>query len=385
MKISVREFLKEKKSQRQTPRLKAFNRIDGPGSSLDLREFQQALWQLPNGKIPTEEDEFSTWSKKLPRTVGITIGTGCIVEAVPTDEGMVEVISRDYGVTQKRAVGQVPYREEFWLLKIMDLFGLNGVKFELRNSIPGIKSSGLGGSSTAATAVAIMANKLTGQRFGSEQIVGIASLIEQDMGNSITGTQEQSNVMFGGVVDYVWFPWGVPGQGGAFGSSIRHELILPEDYSLLESRIRIYHSGKERKSSTVNSVWRRRLKDEDGLIVNQRKVELAFEFREGLRSKDWNRAQVSIAEYAKLRVSLCAEYMSSECWDIQGQCKNYQAESFPLGAGGGGAVMVFCEDPERLNELDKILKTVFRSINYSIKENGHEFSCLHPDELMKLE
>ena len=122
--------------------------------------------------------------------------------------------------------------KENWLLKIIDVFCLSGVKFVLENLRPDIKSSGLGGSATAATGVCILANELAGKPFSEVQLISMASRIEQDLGISIVGTQEQSNVLFGGVTDYVWFPWGIPHQPqSGYGESWRSELITAKRLS----------------------------------------------------------------------------------------------------------------------------------------------------------
>ena len=63
----------------KTPTIKAYNRIDGPGSSLDLREFQQAFWTLPNR--PDPGDKAGNWTQSLPRTVAMTIDVGTRVIA----------------------------------------------------------------------------------------------------------------------------------------------------------------------------------------------------------------------------------------------------------------------------------------------------------------
>lgn len=368
--------LKEAEECGRVPRITAFNRIDGPGSSLDLREFQQAFWTLPKGPVPDDAEEFAVWSRGLPRTVGITIDVGCVVEARPLAPGRVGIESRDYGYTHEMPAGQVPYRKDLWLLKALDTFGLSGVRFHLHNLAPGIKSAGLGGSATAATAVCLLANALAEEPFNGEQIVALASTLEQDMGVSLTGTQEQSNVVFGGVTEYVWFPWGLPGGHGAYGTSIRRPLLQEADYPELAARMRIYHSGKERDSSNVNSVWRDRLSDEEGFVLHKTKLAIACDFAEGLRKKDWSKACSAIGRYAKVRVELCPHYMSPECWDIQGQCETHGAESFPLGAGGGGAVLVFSPEPERLVELDELLSRVFRRIDFKLRPRGHEFHNL---------
>ena len=285
-------------------------------------------------------------------------------------------ISHDYGYAHEMRAGDVPFSKELWLLKVIDIFGLSGVQFDLHNLLPGIKSSGLGGSATAATAVCLLANELSNARFNGEQIVALASLLEQDMGVSLTGTQEQSNVVYGGVTDYVWFPWGIPGNSGGYGSSLRRTLLQEADYPDLASRIRVYHSGTERASTDVNLVWRRRLSDRAGYALHLTQIRTAHEFREGIRLKDWWQVKTSIREYVKVRTELCPDYMTSECWDIQGQCESHEAESFPLGAGGGGAVFIFSPSPEKLLELDRALSPVYRRIPFNLRARGHEFKNL---------
>jgi D-glycero-alpha-D-manno-heptose-7-phosphate kinase len=353
------------------PRVTAYNRLDGPGSSLDLREFQEAFWRVPPPDIPDGDDDFARWSRGLPRTVGMTIDTGSVVEAHSFTEGRVALASYDFGYDYDFPAGHVPFHRDYWLLKVLDLFGLSGVKFELHNRVPGIKSSGLGGSATAATAVCILANALSGAGFAPEQLVAMASLLEQDLGISITGTQEQSNVLFGGVTDYIWFPWGVPGGRGAYGTSIRRTLMEERDYPELAARLRIFHTGDERASADVNSVWRRKLAEPAGFEIHRRKLEIAFDYREGLRLRDWQRVAFAMADYRKARTELSADYMTSRSWDIQAQCDAVGAQSFPLGAGGGGAVMVFGPRPERLEELDHLLGKVYRRIDVRLLSRGH--------------
>lgn len=366
------ELLVSLREASRLPKVIAYNRLDGPGSSLDLREFQAALWTIPANEAPDDEDDFAAWSAGMPRTVGMTIDTGSSVEAHPFRPNHVGIASSDFGYEYSFVAGHVPFRSEYWLLKILDIFGLSGVRFELHNLVPGIKSSGLGGSATAATAVCILANALSGAQFNPEQLVALASLLEQDLGISITGTQEQSNVIFGGVTDYVWFPWGIPGAGGSYGTSIRRTLMTEDLYPELAARLRIFHTGSERSSIDVNSVWRRRLSEPDGFELHRKKPAIAFDYREGLRKQDWERMAVAIRQYRRVRTELCADYMTGATWDIQAQCEALGAESFPLGAGGGGAVMVFGASPSHLQELEAVLTKVFRRIDFTLQPRGHK-------------
>ncbi len=206
MTIQLHDSLKIAEKNKVLPKVIAYNRIDGPGSSLDLSEFQQTFWKIPM-KLDNN-DPAVKWTSNLPRTVGITIDTGTKIEAHPLDPDLIGVKSVEYGTEVISKPGEVIPVKENWLLKIIEIFNIKGVIFVLNNLREGIQSSGLGGSSTATIGVCILANELAGRPFSKIQLISIASRIEQSLGVSITGTQEQSNVIFGGITDYVWFPWG---------------------------------------------------------------------------------------------------------------------------------------------------------------------------------
>lgn len=350
----------------------AYQRIDGPGSSLDLREFQQALWHLP--KMPKEinDDPALTWTQTLPRTVAISIDTGTKITAYPLESNRIGVESLDFGYKLFSAPGEVLPTTQNWLLKIVDTFSISGVNFVLQNLRHNIKSSGLGGSATAAIGVCILANELAGKPFSEIQLISMASRMEQDLGVSLVGTQEQSNVLFGGVTDYIWFPWGIPNQPQTgYGESLRTELIPPRDYFELESRMAIFHTGKTRQSARVNSAWREALLSSEGFALHKKKPLIAYNFREALRLRNWKQATESIRKYREIRTSLCACYMDgAEDMTKMAQARN--CETFPLGAGGGGAVLVFAEDPFSLNSLRQDFRGKFDEIPFKIKAKGHE-------------
>lgn len=372
MSVQLYELLKQAKKDKQLPTVIAYNRIDGPGSSLDLREFQQAFWTIP--KIPDNmsEDIEMKWSRNLPRTVGITIDTGTKIEAHPLEDDLIGVNSVEYKSEVISKSGEVLPTKENWLLKIVDIFGLKGVMFVLQNLRAGTRSAGLGGSATAATGVCILANELAGHPFSKYQLIALASRIEQDMGVSITGTQEQSNTIFGGIRDYIWFPWGIPGQQeSGYGMSIQSELIQLKNYNELEKRMVIFHSGIEHASSDVNSVWREALSKIEGYKLHKSKLEIAYLFREGLRLNKWEQVLASIGKYRKIRTKLCDAYMDG-AREILGHALEHDSEAFPLGAGAGGGILVFSPYPESIIKLKEIFKGVYREIPIKIKSKGHE-------------
>lgn len=369
---SLHTLLCHAAKRKTLPTVLAYNRIDGPGSSLDLREFQEAFWSLPQVPNNLFAESTMNWTRTLPRTVAITINTGTKVYAEPFDPEMMAVQSIEYGTEVIAKPGDVLPIRENWLVKILDFFGLKGIKFVLHNLRPGIQSSGLGGSASATTGVCILANELAGRPFSPVQLVSMASLIEQDFGVSITGTQEQSNVVFGGVCDYVWFPWGIPGSNDTgYGTSVRTELITPSSYEELEKRLAIFHSGITRASTDVNAAWMKALSQPEGYQLHKLKLDIAYRFRESLRLSQWNDAGECIREYQEVRSSLCSAYMDG-AKEIQGFARERGCVVFPLGAGGGGGVLVFSSDPQALLALRKDLGDVYREIPFKIQPRGHE-------------
>ena len=372
MSLNLYDYLKRKEKEKSLPSIVAYNRIDGPGSSLDLREFQETFWRIP--KIPENDDPSRKWSANLPRTVGITIDTGTFIEAHPFHPEKIGVKSVDYKTELEAYPGEVTPVKDNWLLKIMEIFNLKGVLFVLKNLREDIYSSGLGGSSTATMGVCILANELLGRPLGGVQLISLASRIEQDLDVSITGTQEQSNVLYGGVTDYVWFPWGIPGKRSrGYGQSLRYELLPPEDYPLLEERMTIFHTGKPRFSSHVNIKWSKALQTVKGYKLHSQKLEAAYQYREALRQKKWDQVLLSISKYREIRTKLCADYMEGS-WDLLEQAQNYNSTVFPLGAGGGGGVLIYSPQPEFLEKLRQEYNGIYTEIPFKIRSRGHEIN-----------
>jgi D-glycero-alpha-D-manno-heptose-7-phosphate kinase len=385
----------------RSPVVRAFHRIDGPGSSLDLREFQQALWRLPSresvglagdgvdsfqdvttaASVPNLRgaglaDPAMPWSAGLARTTAMTIDTGTRIIAEPFDEGAIAVRSVEYDVEVTGRPGRIPATSANWLLKIVESFGISGVRFVLRNLVDGTHSSGLGGSATAATGTAVLANALAGGPLDATQLAGMASRMEQECGISLTGTQEQSNVVYGGVVDYLWCPWGIPGEvASGYGSSIRTTLLDEEQYGELEARMMIVHTGLQRASSDTNAAWIEALSDPDGLEVIDRKLAAAYAYREAIRELDWPAVTGAIRSFRAARTELCPDYMTG-AHELHDWVEDGGGAVFPLGAGGGGGLLVWHDRPDGLSALRGRIGDAYREIPFRLRATGHELENL---------
>ena len=207
-------------------------------------------------------------------------------------------------------------------------------------------------------------------------------------------------------MDYIWFPWGIPSstgvpacdftatpqaetpvlpenfpqagkpvlpanQAGGYGDSLRYELIRPEDYGELERRMAIFHTGITRRSADTNAVWNAAMTTEEGFRLHKKLAEIAYEYREGLRLKDWKRVAEAIDDYREIRTQMCPEYMTGS-EKIHERASANGCVIFPLGAGGGGGVMVFAAEAANLNKVRDTLKKDYREISFRVMEKGCE-------------
>lgn len=376
-KNNTREKLIKAEKEGRLPSVTGFHRLDGPGSSLELPVMQRYLWKnvsLPEN--PKKDKEWS-WSSGLPRTVGITINTGTKVTAYPFRQGMLAMESKDYSELKhvEGKTGHIIPDKKNWIIKIMEILGLDGVKFVIENLSRKTRSSGLGGSATATIASAILANHLAKEPFDKSQLAALASFCENDCGVSITGTQEQWNVLQGGVVDYVWFPWGIPGKPGTgYGSVLSRKLVLDDEHeklSEISKRILLVHSGKEHKSDEINRQWIKKFYTKDGYLLHKRKTDLAYQYAEAIRKGNWSKVSETIEAYREIRTKLCSGYMKNflPVYEI---VKN-EAILFPLGAGGGGITMVWMENPAARPRITKEISSLNNRfvVDYEILNKGH--------------
>ena len=74
----------------------------------------------------------------------------------------------------------------------------------------------------------------------------------------------------------------------------------------------------------------------------------------------------------RVRTELCPEYMKG-AREILGHAQANHSTAFPLGAGGGGGILVFSPDPDALSKLRGIFQGVYREIPIKIQNKGHKF------------
>ena len=109
----------------------------------------------------------------------------------------------------------------------------------------------------------------------------------------------------------------------------------------------------------------------EGYKLHKEKIEIAYRFREALRTLNWGEAIDATIEYCKIRTLLCPAYLDG-AREILGFANDKGCAAFPLGAGGGGATFILAPDPESLIALKKDLTPVYREIPINILPTGHK-------------
>ena len=111
--------------------------------------------------------------------------------------------------------------------------------------------------------------------------------------------------------------------------------------------------------------------NEDGFLAQRCLPEIAYDYREGLRLREWDRVLASIRRYREIRTAVCNDYMSGS-HEILSDAEAMDGTAFPLGAGGGGGVLIFASDPSLMKPLREKLARKYHELTFRIRSKGHE-------------
>jgi len=74
------------------------------------------------------------------------------------------------------------------------------------------------------------------------------------------------------------------------------------------------------------------------------KLEIAYQFREGLRLNNWKAVNKSLKDYQEVRTTLCPAYMDG-AKEIKGFANERDCVVFPLWCRGGGEYLCLVPNP----------------------------------------
>lgn len=179
--------------------------VDGPGSSLDLPEFQDKL-----------TDEHTRGFNNLPSTPTIASDfTATVKFELADDPNQIVYVAPDYGITEGNPYifngevplvnGRTPKGQLDGVGFIMtNIFGLKGIKITMDSISPMALAGGMESSNVFNTALIAAASMFTGANLSVAEIFSLAVKLENDEFGGLTGGQGHLSTLLGGAYRHIW-------------------------------------------------------------------------------------------------------------------------------------------------------------------------------------
>ncbi|MCK4912773.1 MAG: hypothetical protein KAS05_03520, partial [Candidatus Omnitrophica bacterium] len=325
--------------------------VDGPGSSLDLPEFQIRLTKQGAKSI-----------KEYPSTPTIASEFSIKIRfELADDPEAIEYAAPDYGITTEKPLkikkikldknGRIVeavtvgffFRNILRLLRgkaplklnknaqalapafiLNDLFGLKGIRVICIEISPMALAGGMESSSTFNVALLAAGSMFSGAGLSMADIFSLAVKMEKDELGGLSGGQGHLCCMLGGAYQHIWLSGQKDTQGNLINpcSALSIPLLTTEEsLRAIEERILLVQAGKpykdgkaqvERVSSLTNNMWTDLLRDKDeiGLPLHQEKLPATVTFAKALKEGDFLAAYLEVVKYVQRRDQLCRRWLS---------------------------------------------------------------------------
>ena len=321
----VRDLLEEAKEKRIGLWIEGHLRgIDGPGSSLDLPEFQLSLTKQGARSI---EEHPSTPTIASEFKVKIRF-------ELADDPDVIEYIAPDYGITEDKPLrikGKVELdkygrtgQAKAPAFIFNNIFGLSGIKIICEEISPIAMAGGMESSNVFNTALLAAASILSGTELNQADIFSLAVKLENDEFGGLTGGQGHICCLLGGAYQHVW----LTGEKNEKGELINpysaiSVTLLTDEASLraIEEHTMLVQAGKRykdgvaqvgRAASLTNNMWTDLLRDKDeiGLPLHEEKLDATAKFTQALKKGDFKTASEEVAKYTKRRDTITKRWLS---------------------------------------------------------------------------
>ncbi len=312
--------------------------LDGPGSSLDLPEFQKILTKLGARGLdnlpstPTIASEFTATVEfeladdpdeivyvapdyKYPKDYHIEEYRG-----KPIDE------TRPYRVVEpvKLVKGRTPYKQTDGPAFIFrNVFGLSGIKITMKSIPPIAQAGGMESSNVFNVALIAAASMLSGANLSQAEIFNLAVKLENHELSGLTGGQGHLATLLGGAQKHIWLS-GVKRRQGEYinpYSAVSIPLVTEEQLVEIEKRLMLVQAGLkykkgekdiERTAALINYMWTDLLRDQDeiGYPLHVEKLELTNRFTKALQEGKFEEAAKTIIRYVEIRDTLVNRWLN---------------------------------------------------------------------------
>lgn len=321
-----------------------------PAGRLDI----SGTWDLPQLSLIYNHIE--------PATTNISLGTRTYCHLRPYKNGFIKISAGDKSEVQPADnLVFTPDKTDFGLCyAIANSFNVDGLEIEYEFGLP--PKSGLGGSGilSVATISALDAARSRNDDsylpLSQSQIINLAHNIENGLGFSMTGHQDQC-ATYGGVNFWRW-TYGEPRSPSNF---VQVEVLEEKDFQELESRIALAYQGKSHDSNEVNARQVRGFLDGSARKEWFRINNIAREFADALRKKNWEYAGQLQLEEHQIRCKLVPERKTAIAQKLEEIAKDYDSGFSTTGAGKGGCVWALAKTPEEAEAIKRDWKELLKN------------------------
>jgi D-glycero-alpha-D-manno-heptose-7-phosphate kinase len=319
-------------------------------------------WDIPALALPFE--------KIAPTTVNIAIAPKIEVRLAPYKSGLIHIKSSDLGEDEFQ-ISNMPFEGPLGLvLAITNFYGIHGVDINITNHAP-IKS-GLGGSSSLSVALISAFDQIdqdeSSHARSKRQVAYLSHVLENNLGFSITGMQDQLAAVYGGVHQWLW-NYSSPDR---IYKKIR--LLSNAEAPKIEGNILIGYIGQTHNSSDLNRQWIEHFKKgidrEKWISINQN----THNFAKAIQNKDWIGAGWHLANETKIRLEISSEMVPSKALGLINSALENGCGARFAGAGGGGCVWSIGPS-DKINALrgewDRMLSSIGgKLLPFKVSANG---------------
>lgn len=286
------------------------------------------------------------------------------VFVTPTDDPAVQIASSDYRAFHRHRGDKPPIWDGDLALPqaVLRLFGVSrGYHLFLASEIP--PGTGLGSSSAVAVALIKALATLTGRPLSRPELAETACHIEIDQLGAPIGKQDQYAAAFGGLNAITFTPDGV---------QVEPLRLHPDVRRALEANLLLFFTGSTRKASVILIEQRRRTEQRPEVLRSLHAIRAhADEMREALERGDLDRVGDILRSSWEEKRRL-AQGVSNERIDrLYALARERGARGGKItGAGGGGFLMLYCEDGARDAVTEAMEAEGLYRMEFRLEEGG---------------
>ena len=277
----------------------------------------------------------------------------------------VQVSSSDYRVFYRHRAGAPPLWDgDLGLVKaVLHDFGIErGISLFLASEVP--PGTGLGSSSTVTTALIKAFATLCGRAPTPHEVAEHACRIELEKLRSPIGKQDQYAAAFGNLNAISFGPDGV---------TVEPLAMTPEAREQLQRNLLLFFTGGTRMANSILSHQQRASADDRGDAVAALHAikQAAVETRRCLEAGNLPRFGEILADSWEQKKRLAPGITSPRIDEMYELARRHGAIGGKLaGAGGGGFLMLYCEEPHQAGLSEALEGAGLYRMDYRFEQGG---------------